>query len=536
MKKIIWLIGFCLLLLPNFVYASGSTTISLDNYFYAHANMPGTYPLKDKYGSATIYGDTAEDDGIIKQIIFNYTVGLSANDYVKVTTREGEVFTIKVAAGAQNIALGNSKTKSFKADLIKTTYTENYVTLDSTTVDDTGSDMNIYYNYNKQPPTQAGSLGPGNASPSPTATPAATPAATPKPTATPSPTATPIYDLQPYKAGGKVVWSNPLINTDYVEVYKDGVKLATYTDRFIATHPLEGNGVYVIKAISKQGNLIGQGTLNVTDSTDSPVPTPIPTDPPGNPEDPEEEPCAAGCQNIKDALECPEFDQYLGKWADMIRGTYPPPPDWNNVAAIMRDTIVPAMGQEIVNRAPEIADIIADEFESRETPVQPPPPIPSFDPVVPKFNDSPNAINESLDSNVPNFSPDYTESKPFTIPDPLDVEFSNEDKGYGYKEPDNSAPVYEQTEAAASAAPDYEQQKVEDWTYPHYKQKLTWSEDTKAYEVENVVVDQPDRTYNYPATPTGSAAPDYQSGGGVPDNADYNFSEDNQIPDYQGGE
>lgn len=188
------------------------------------------------------------------------------------------------------------------------------------------------------------------------------------------------------------------------------------------------------------------GTSNPNPSasaTVSPSANPDPTNPGSGTGDPEGgTECTAACQTIIDQLECPEWDEYMSEWAEMIRGTYPPPPNWYNVADIMRNTIVPAMGQEIVNRSPEIARIIADEFQSREKAVSPPPSIADFKPTVPRITDTPK-VTGNLTDNVPNFQPDYSEDKGFVIPDPGSIQFNdNSDKGYEYQPIDTATPTF----------------------------------------------------------------------------------------------
>jgi hypothetical protein len=436
MKKLLLLIVLGLGLLPGMAGADGST-IYLDNYYYAHANKPGVYVLSDKHNNTLLYGDYAQNDAYIVQIGFRNFQG-APSDMIKITFADGSTDQF----GAATMSMGGldpaPKYKHMKIELVKTTYDETFVELSGMNTDDASYTVGLLsYIFTGTAPTKYGDLGKGSATPTATPKPSATPTKTPgpaTPTPTPAPTTPPLYDLHPYKTGSQIVWSNPLVNTDYVEVYKDGKLLTTYTDKSIATHPIEGDGTYVIKAISKQGNLIGQGTIKVTGDTAT-NPTPAPTDP-GNPgggtDDPGEE-CTAACQALIDQLDCPEWGTYMGAWSDMIKGTYPPPPDWDNVAAIMRDKIVPAMGQELVNRSPEIARIIADEFQSREKAVSPPSAVPDFTPPVPRLEDVPK-VTGSINDNVPSFTPDYSEDKPFVIPDPSTMDFSdNSDDGYDYK-------------------------------------------------------------------------------------------------------
>lgn len=139
-----------------------------------------------------------------------------------------------------------------------------------------------------------------------------------------------------------------------------------------------------------------------------------------------------GCTWLEQALNCPAWDDYMEGWKDMLKDVYQPP-DWQQVANIMRDTIVPAMAQEIVNRSPEMAKIFADEFTSREKKVEPAPTRPPDYEVqipLPQIQDLSEEIDFDLNNNVPSFEPDYSESEPFIIPNPLDLQFDDKDLGY----------------------------------------------------------------------------------------------------------
>lgn len=523
MKKILILLGLGLLMLPG-IAGADSTSIDLDNYYFAHANKPGNYVLKDKYNNTVIKGDYGQNDAHVMQISFRNWHASGSNKVV-----------VDLPDGSQkNVTNGETLTfpsdpKQISLTLVKTDYTESYVEVSTFNVyDQSGGGVNLTYTFTGSPPSSYGDLGAGTPTASATPKPTVTPTPTPKPTVTPTPTSgvTPVnIQARVDPTGKKIIWNTPPTNTDHIEVWRDGELIGTFSKTQGEINlPENFSGDWEIRAVSAAGNIIGKTELILNGNVGGgdPTPTPIPTNPPDTGTDPGTEiPCNDACQQIKDQLECPEFDEYLGKWADMIKGTYPPPPDWEHVASVMRDKIVPAMGQEIVNRSPEIARIIADEFESRESKVNPPPDLAGYDPVVPRFTDTPS-VKEDLNSNVPDFTPDYSESTPFTIPDPMNVDLTdNSDKGYAHKEPDSSSPVYQQKEVEGAAL-------------PSYNHDPTWAEGGKDYQVDNPILNEPKRDYNY-QTPAGSAAPSYESNSdGVPNNADYNFNEDNQIPEYGG--
>lgn len=320
-------------------------------------------------------------------------------------------------------------------------------------------------------------------------------------------------------------WNPPPSNTTKLVLVINGVEkvLPAGTARYQL--PDDYAGGYEVFAYNSNNQLIGTGSIGVmappTDPGTDPGTNPG-TDPGTNPgTDPSTggggtEECPAGCQALKDALACPEFDEYLGKWSDMIKGTYPPPPNWHQVADIMRDSIVPAMGQEIVNRSPEIAKIIADEFESREKQVSPPPYVPDYTPPIRRMEDN-QTIRGDLNSGVPDFTPSYTEDKAFSIPDPSTLDFSdNSDSGYTYKQNADKAPVYKPKTEPSTADPGYQTSESDFDKAPTYQQMPS--------------ANAPGKDYNSPDT---GGPKDYQSTDGSAGNQQY---EGSNIPDryYQG--
>lgn len=469
MKKwiVMTLLGF--LFLP--AIASAADIIDLDNYYYAHANKPGTYVLHDKYNHTQLYGDYEQNDADLLQINFRNWHGMSG-EKLKATMSDGSTLIIMTDAATLTFPVNN---KYVKLEMIKTTYVESFVEISTFNVhDQSNGGVNLTYRFLGDTPTDYGDLGTGT--PTATATPTPAPTASPVPTPTPTPKPTPInaVNLFAYRSGQKIVWSAPPSNTDHIEFWKNGVKVATL-DKAIREYGLITGaeaGEYEIKAVSTQGNVIGYTELFLAELIDA-SPTPVPTsgtDPDPDPDpDPAEPECTAACQTIIDQLDCPKFDEYLGKWAEMIKGTYPPPPNWNNVAAIMRDTIVPAMGQEIVNRSPEIAKIIADELQSREKAVSPPAAVPDFTPPVPRLQDTPK-VTGSINEAVPSFTPDYSEDKGFVIPDPSTLDFSdNSDDGYEYQPMHTENPNYVNNPVDPSTVdPGYAVKDQEEFEPPTY--------------------------------------------------------------------
>lgn len=284
------------------------------------------------------------------------------------------------------------------------------------------------------------------------------------------------------------------------EVYKDGVKVGETTG---TSYDINSSGAYTVNAVGGNGDLLGESDYN--------APNPFPSANGGG-----QNGGCNGCQWITDALACPAWDEYMGEFTNAIRAAMPPPTNWNQVAGIMRDTIVPAMGQELVNRAPELAEIFADEFTSREKPVAPPSPKPTpYNPPggLPNIYDLPQKIDTNLSQNVPDFTPDESGSEPFIIPDPLDLELDDQDAGYVYPaQTDPPTPTYNPPNQSPEIEPD------------------------KGYEITNPTNSAPMPTYNSGGTSGGDPLPSYSpSGGGGGAAPDYKSNVNDDPIYYNGG-
>jgi len=132
------------------------------------------------------------------------------------------------------------------------------------------------------------------------------------------------------------------------------------------------NGAYVMKFYDFNHNLKSSHDIQTTQiqnptcsssggSNPEPIEEPAPGDGSGGTGDGSTTGCD-GCQTIREMLACPEWDTYMGEWEAMIRRAVPPPPDWQNVANIMRDTIVPALIDGMVNT---VVPAMGDEIDRR---------------------------------------------------------------------------------------------------------------------------------------------------------------------------
>lgn len=346
---------------------------------------------------------------------------------------------------------------------------------------------------------------PSGSSPTPTSTAAASPTPTPTPTGggDTTPPAPPGIPAVTVNSSGNldIAWGAVADAASY-NVYIDGQKVNSSpisgTSLLDQTVPTAGMHQVQVSAVDDAGNesFLSQPYYVSTDGTGGDTGGGTTCD---------------GCTAIQQMLECPEWDQYMGEWGNVIRNNVPPAPDWQQVANTFRDTVVPAMGQafgdQLVSKAPVIADAIGDDLESREKPVPTPGPLPSFAPSVPTLTDLPAKIEGSLTDNVPAFEPDYTESKPFTIPDPLNIDMNAEDKGYKAIPTPTPGPSYR-----ANGFPNYQ--------------------GGKEYQMTNTTSQEPAPSYK--TSPTASQAPpDYKTPTTGPAPSYQPSSGSSTVPEYQ---
>ncbi|WP_336791159.1 hypothetical protein [Paenibacillus sp. MMO-177] len=294
---------------------------------------------------------------------------------------------------------------------------------------------------------------------------------------------------------------NSIPGANHYDIYKDGNKIGETTG---TSTKIDSAGGYTVSAVDSNGNVIGE--------SDYIAPQPST----GGGSDGGSGGCD-GCKLITDMLACPAWDDYMGEWESMLHRVYQPP-NWQQVANVMRDTIVPAMGQELINRSPEMAKIFADEFESREKPVAPPPMPPAAytPPSVPHMTDLPNKIDSDVTKDVPSFEPDYSGSQGFTIPDPLDIKLSDQDGGYTYPDKtDQAAPDYQGTESEVEQPPQY--------NVPEPSQ----SPSSCLFNSTSGLLCMPDYQM-----PNSSPAPDYQTSEGSDGIPNYQTAPDNPPPSY----
>lgn len=271
----------------------------------------------------------------------------------------------------------------------------------------------------------------------------------------------------------QVGWEPANGSTQY-EIYKDGQLLQTTNG---TNFTMNGQGSVSIVGKDANGNVVSESDLNVTN-------------------------CTEECQRIKDALSCPDWPKYMGEWSDMIKRSLPPPPDWQEVANIMRDTIVPAA-----------AKAIGDDLESREKPVSPPNPLPEFNPIVPTLTDLPTKIDTDLTQNIPSFDPDFSQSSPFVIPEPNINDLGETDKqgGYQYQTPTFNAPSYNKKSPTIEPDKGYHGAQIGDVT------------GSPSYRNSNTTATQPNKQYHNGNVTETTPPPNYQN---------HNYTESTPHPNY----
>jgi hypothetical protein len=200
----------------------------------------------------------------------------------------------------------------------------------------------------------------------------------------------------------------PVSGSSSYQIYKNGSLIDTVTS---PSTNVTGSGSYTVRAVDGSGGTLAESDANLNGP-----------------------PAASGgcdgCKTINDMLNCPEWSQYMGEWGQVIKNNVPPAPNWSDVADIMRDKIVPAIGVELTKNNVPLAKAIGDDLEAREKPVAPPDPLPSFNPTVPQLQDMPSKITTDLSTGIPDYTPDFSKSKPFQLEDPTTVQIDTTDPGY----------------------------------------------------------------------------------------------------------
>jgi hypothetical protein len=165
--------------------------------------------------------------------------------------------------------------------------------------------------------------------------------------------------------GGTVSWVSSFTNTGGYDVFKDGTYLGN-----VGTNTTYNDGnyspgdVYEIHSLDKYNTVVGigrsdggtQALWNTTgaggyvtdgnfgiDHTSGYTETPPNSSGGGGTTPTPFDPNCPECQTLRNQLQCPEWQTYMGDLGTTIKNNVPPAPDWQQVANTMRDTMIPAM-------------------------------------------------------------------------------------------------------------------------------------------------------------------------------------------------
>ncbi|WP_178076140.1 hypothetical protein [Paenibacillus oralis] len=414
-KKLLTSLIFFLILAPFFALnVAEAATVSVKNYFYAHANKPGNYYLKQKDGSDSQDGDEVESDAYIRSFFIS-AQGLGSGDKLKVVLPDGTAQYVQPG----NVTLEKQDAKWMKIVLIKTSNTETFVRVKSLSTFDYGANVNVLYTLDLDPPTKYGDLGGDSGSGG--------------------------NDGGGSSGGVDWIWNNgtrritwtkwPTGTYQIVVTGPDGQKYKIVPNDKVFAVETNAGGKYKLQAVKMDGTVLYEKTMTVPAADDPGGGTDPGGEDPGGGTDPGGEDPGGGdpggdpggggdtgqcnaCENIKKTLECPEFDTYLGKWADMIRSTFPPPPDWEEIADLIGDATINHLSDYLgdVPSPPSRSEI----ERATDTPLPQLDTSVETDDLVPKVPDEYKKGKIVFELNNGPEIEVKDESKPFRIDDPLE--------------------------------------------------------------------------------------------------------------------
>jgi hypothetical protein len=452
-------------------FTVSAATVSVENYFYAHANTAGTFPFKDKFNSINQYGDTVQHDASIVYVIVD-AQGMAAGDEIQVISDTGTTYT--ATPGTQ---LQVSANDYIKINLIKTGTNEVLAKLtEMKTFDQSDGGTDVYYYFtNYGTPSNYGDLGPGSGGGTPATvtgnhyyfpprdaykydyTPPAgatryelhftAPNGTPymrayeqAPTGVHYLTCNGSYEMQFFNGTGSMIAKSPAMTTTEIvsptcdSVPGTGTGFTDITVRTTPTgiewDPVPGATDYdVYKDGTQIGTTTGTSmdvptgggpvTVVAKDSTGAVIGqtdvTPAPnTDPPPSTG-------CDGCEFLKDMLACPEWDTYMGDLTGAISDALPPPPDWDLVADKIGNAVIGKLSDYIgtVPTAPTVPEI--DSGTHVDLP--------------PINNQVPDAQN--LNPEVP---ADFNTPKPFDLSDAPVIQVPDESRPFIISDPMSNVP------------------------------------------------------------------------------------------------
>lgn len=417
---------------------TNAASIITNNYFYAHANTAGTFNFKDKFGSSGIYGDGIQHDASILSIDV-IAQGMQPGDQIIAVSSGGGSWSVTPGTTTE-VSIPANQTLSIK--LIKNGNNEVYARMETMrTFDASDGGTNVTYNMSVNDiPTAYGDLGPGSGG---GGSPAIVegnyyyfperdnykydytkPAGATRyelhylypdgqtqykrdyeqaPTGTHYLTCNGTYEMRFFDGSGQLIAKSPhMVTTEMInptcsshsgdggykdftanktknpdgsvsldwtappgatkyDIYKNGQKIGETTD---TNYTGDSDGNYSVIGKDASGNIVGQADL-----------------PPSNSGS-----CGDMCQKLRDALACPEWDQYMGELTQAIKNALPPPPDWDAIA----DKIGAATIRHLADYMGDVPSVpTKQQIENEITP-----PLPPLNTAVPEADIAPTVPSD----------------------------------------------------------------------------------------------------------------------------------------------
>jgi hypothetical protein len=209
-------------------------------------------------------------------------------------------------------------------------------------------------------------------------------------------------DLNARQSGNDIIWDANPSATNY-EIWKDGTKVS---DTPGTTYTPTGDGGFSIVGKDASGAIVGQSDLNFKATT------PPTTPPPFDPNCPE-------CVSLRNTLQCPEWDTYMGELTKAIKNALPAPPDWDHIADLIGKSTI-------------------DHLQTYNGPV---PTAPTQTEIDSKLNTELPEVDASVpnaDKLVPEMPPGYEQPKPFDITSGPQIEIKDESQAFQIFDPLNN--------------------------------------------------------------------------------------------------
>lgn len=192
----------------------------------------------------------------------------------------------------------------------------------------------------------------------------------------------------------------PKPGADKYEIYKDGQKIGETTG---TNYTLPSSGAVTVVARDANGNIIGQSDLH------APSNGAVDNEPGTG--------SCNGCTFLKELLECPDWDTYMGELTGAIQAALPPPPDWDAIADKIGAATISHLSNYLgpVPEPPTQSEIDSGINTSLPTVDSSSPDATNLVPTVPAGYEQPKPFDITSGPQIEIVD----ESQPFTILDPL---------------------------------------------------------------------------------------------------------------------